>query len=66
MHSPFGIIGKLRRDLHLSLREILWGESWIELVLEAADQPGYRSRPAAKPEPVDVDELREILPGTPL
>ena len=43
LHSPFGVIGKLRLERKLSLKEVLWGDPWMLLILEQSDQPRTRT-----------------------
>lgn len=43
LHSPFGLIGRIRIERKLSLREVLWNDPWMLLVLEQSDQPRTRS-----------------------
>lgn len=61
LHSPFGITGKLRRELQLSLHQIMWREIWIELLLESADQPRYTAKQNKVQEISSVDELQNLL-----
>ena len=39
LNSPFGMIGKIRKERGLTLSEVLWGEPWVLYLLEEADQP---------------------------
>ena len=41
LHSPFGTIGQIRERTGYTLDYILWGEPWINFILEAADAPRY-------------------------
>ena len=43
LHSPFGLLGKIRIERKLSLREVLWRDPWMLLVLEQFDQPRTRT-----------------------
>lgn len=43
LHSPFGLLGKIRIERKLSLREVLWRDPWMLLVLEQSDQPRTRT-----------------------
>ena len=43
LHSPFGLLGKIRIERKLCLREGLWGDPWMLLVLEQSDQPRTRT-----------------------
>jgi len=37
------VIGKLRLERKLSLKEVLWGDPWMLLILEQSDQPRPRT-----------------------
>lgn len=39
LNSPFGMIGKIRKERGLTLSEVLWGEPWVIYLLEEVDQP---------------------------
>lgn len=48
LHSPFGLLGQIKRERGYTHEYLLWGESWINILLEGADQPRYD--PDAAPE----------------
>lgn len=59
LHSPFGVIGKIMDTRGWTRDQVLWGESWINLMLQNADQARY-VKPKTKH--VDtIDELKEAL-----
>jgi hypothetical protein len=44
LHSPFGIIGNIKRERGYTHEHILWGEAWINLLMESADAPRYTKK----------------------
>lgn len=42
------MIHQLRKDLHMSRWEILWGESWINIMMMLADAPHYVTKTDAE------------------
>ena len=41
LHSPFGTIGNIKREFGYTLDYVLWGESWINLLMQQSDAPRY-------------------------
>jgi hypothetical protein len=59
LHSPWGIIGKIMDARGWTREQVLWGESWINLMLQNADQARYVKQ---KSRHIDnIDELREAM-----
>jgi len=59
LHSPFGIFGKIMDTRGWTRDQVLWGESWINLMLQNADQARYVKQ---KSRHIDnIDELKEAL-----
>jgi hypothetical protein len=59
LHSPFGIFGKIMDTRGWTRDQVLWGESWINLMLQNADQARYVKQ---KSRYVDnIEELREAM-----
>jgi hypothetical protein len=59
LHSPWGIFGKIMDTRGWTREQVLWGESWINLMLQNADQARYVKQ---KSRHIDsIDELREAL-----
>lgn len=54
LDSPFGVLGKLKAERGLTHEELLWGQSWTSLMLEAMDQPHYD--PKAPKQRVEAEE----------
>ena len=44
LHSPFGTIGNIKRERGYTHEHILWGESWINILMECADAPRYTKK----------------------
>lgn len=59
LHSPFGLLGKIRNERQLSLQEVLWEDPWMLLVLENADQPRQRHK-SDKRHKSDTEDLPVI------
>lgn len=59
LHSPFGIFGKIMDARGWTRDQVLWGESWVNLMLQNADQARYVKQ---KSKHIDnIDELREAM-----
>ena len=41
LHSPFGQIGKIMDTRGWTREQVLWGDSWINLLMQQADQAKY-------------------------
>ena len=41
LHSPFGVLGQIKDKRGYTDEQVLWGQSWIKLMLEMADAPRY-------------------------
>lgn len=59
LHSPWGIFGKIMDTRGWTREQLLWGESWINLMLENADQARYVKQASKHVD--SIDELREAL-----
>ncbi|HMM16314.1 MAG TPA: hypothetical protein PKC47_02120 [Petrimonas sp.] len=44
LHSPWGTIGNIKRERGYTSDQVLWGESWINLLMESADAPRYTKK----------------------
>ncbi|HHU96831.1 MAG: hypothetical protein QM237_10915 [Bacteroidota bacterium] len=44
LHSPFGMIGHIKRERGYTHDQVLWGESWLNLLMENADAPRYSKK----------------------
>jgi len=44
MHSPWGLIYSLAKELGWTWNEILWGTSKANMMLMMADRPNYKRR----------------------
>ena len=60
LHSPWGTIGKLKIERGFSHNYILCDESWINILMESADQPRYVKGNSA-PVVDGADELKQRL-----
>ncbi len=60
LHSPFGILGQIAKERALTIKQVLWSDSWINLQLYASDAPRYVR--GQKPVPVaeSLEELRKL------
>ncbi len=60
LHSPFGIIGQIAKERGLTRQQVLWGDSWLNYELYAADAPRYVR--GQKPVPVveSIEDLRRL------
>lgn len=60
LHSPFGTIGNIKKEYGYTLEYVLWGESWINLLMQQSDSPRYsKSQPKHKAE--SADDLKQLL-----
>ncbi len=41
LHSPWGLLGKIMDARGWTLNQVLWDESWINLMMEFSDAPRY-------------------------
>jgi len=55
LHSPWGIIGKIMDTRGWTREQVLWGDSWINQVIESADQPRY-----VKSKSISVDNIDDL------
>ncbi len=51
------MIYQLRKDLHMTADEVLWGESWANITMMLADSPRYTT---AKGGPLGLAEPEEM------
>jgi len=59
LHSPFGVIGKIMDTRGWTREQVLWGESWISLIMQQVDQAKYVKKKALT---VDgAEALREAM-----
>jgi hypothetical protein len=60
LHSPWGLLGKIMDARGYTLKQVLWGESWINLMMEYSDSPRYvKGTRAATFD--NVDDLKKAL-----
>jgi len=61
LHSPWGRFGQLMNERGYTRRQLLWGDSWINILMESADAPRYMkgSRPAPVAE--SSEDIKRIL-----
>ena len=59
LHSPWGSLGRIKAERGYTHEYVLWGESWINLLMETADQPRYVKGSA--PVVSGADGLKEAL-----
>lgn len=60
LHSPFGMLGKIKTERGYTHEYLLWSESWVNLLMENADAPRYTKKQYT-PAVEGADELREAL-----
>lgn len=41
LHSPWGLFGKIMDTRGWTLKQVLWSESWANLMMSFADAPRY-------------------------
>lgn len=61
LHSPWGMLGKIKDTRGYTPNEVLWGDSWINILMEAADAPRYVTGTRPAPVVKSKEELDEIL-----
>ena len=61
LHSPFGILGRIMNERGYTREEVLWHNSWINLIMETADAPKYMKGKPPAPVVSSKDELDKIL-----
>lgn len=59
LHSPWGLIGRIKAERGYTHEYVLWEESWINLLMETADQPKYVNKKV--PVADDASELKQLL-----
>jgi hypothetical protein len=60
LHSPWGTIGRIKVERGYTQEQVLWGEAWINLLLETADAPRY-TREKHTPIVESTEELTNIF-----
>lgn len=60
LHSPWGILGQVAKDRGISIRKVLWGDSWLNYQLYTADAPRYVSGKRPAPVVESLEELRKL------
>lgn len=61
LHSPWGILGKIMNDRGLKRGEILWDDSWVNLLMENVDAPRYVKGKRPAPVAESSDDIKNIL-----
>ncbi|HBX44479.1 MAG TPA: hypothetical protein DEG28_01100 [Porphyromonadaceae bacterium] len=44
LHSPWGLLGEIMKERGYTHDYVLWGVSWINLLMERADAPRYTKK----------------------
>lgn len=44
LHSPWGLIGQIKAERGYTHEYVLWGEAWINILMERADAPRYTKK----------------------
>lgn len=60
LHSPWGIIGQIKEKRGYTHDDVLWGTSWLNILMETSDAPRYvkgRKIPVVE----TAEQLRQIL-----
>jgi hypothetical protein len=60
LHSPWGTIGRIKSERGYTHEYVLWGEAWINLLMETADAPRY-TRKKHTPIIESAEELDKIF-----
>lgn len=60
LHSPFGTLGKIKAERGYTHAHVLWGETWLNLLMESADAPRYTKKQHI-PVVDGANELKERL-----
>ncbi len=60
LHSPWGVIGQIAKDRNLTKHKVLWGDSWLNFQLYAADSPRYVRGQRPVPVVESLEELRRL------
>ncbi len=60
LHSPWGLIGQIKAERGYTHDHLLWGEAWINILMERADAPRYTKRQRV-PVADGAGDLKKIL-----
>ncbi len=60
LHSPWGTIGRIKSERGYTHEQVLWGEAWINLLMETADAPRY-TRKKRTPIIESTEELNKLF-----
>jgi hypothetical protein len=58
------LIGKIKDTRGYTSREALWGDSWVNMIMEAADAPRYIRGKRAAPVIETKEDLDRVLGRT--
>lgn len=61
LHSPWGVFGRIMTERGYTRKQVLWGDSWINLLMESADAPRYVSGKPRAPIAENSDDIKRIL-----
>ncbi len=59
LHSPWGMIGRIKDERGYTHDQVLWDTSWLNLLIEMADAPRWVKNQA--PEAQNINEVKRLL-----
>lgn len=61
LHSPWGTLGKIMSERGYTREQVLWGDSFLNMLMESADSPKYVK--GHKPAPIanSTEDIKRIL-----
>lgn len=60
LHSPWGQLGRIAEQRGWTFNQVLWNDSWVNLVIANADQPRYVKGQQAQ-HVNSIDELKRAM-----
>lgn len=61
LHSPWGVLGRIMSERGYTREQVLWKNSWINLLMESADAPKYIKGSPPAPVASSKEDLDRIL-----
>ncbi len=61
LHSPWGFLGKIMSERAYTRHQVLWKDSWINLLMESVDAPRYVKGKRPAPIAESSEDIKRIL-----
>lgn len=61
LHSPWGLFGQIMNERGYTKKQLLWGDSWLNMMMENADAPRYIRGKRPAPVANSSEDIKRIL-----